>query len=67
MDFDPICGKRVASGLSTPAAEYKKRRYFFCSEACRRDFERDAERLRLQELARVGALLSQGRVRWGVA
>ncbi|HCF60479.1 MAG TPA: YHS domain protein, partial [Myxococcales bacterium] len=39
----------------------------FCSERCKLAFEREAERMRLHDLAKVGALLSKGRVRWGLA
>ncbi|MBI5542520.1 MAG: YHS domain-containing protein [Deltaproteobacteria bacterium] len=67
MDFDPVCGKRVDATQSSPNSEYKKKRYFFCSERCKQAFEREAERMRLHELAKVGALLSKGRVRWGLA
>lgn len=67
MLYDPICGKQVAALDRTPHLEYKRRRYYFCSPGCRVAFEREAERIRLQELARVGALLSSGRVRWGLA
>jgi YHS domain-containing protein len=67
MVFDPICGKKVSAGQKTPTSEYKKKRYFFCSDRCRATFDREAERLRLHELAKVGALLSKGRVRWGLA
>jgi YHS domain-containing protein len=67
LQFDPICGRRLGiepvSGLSS---EFKKRKYFFCSERCRRAFEHHAEKLRLHELARVGALLSPWRVCWGL-
>ncbi|HZI12720.1 MAG TPA: YHS domain-containing protein [Myxococcus sp.] len=65
--LDPVCGKELATPEGFPSAEYKKRRYFFCSERCRHAFERQAERFRLNELARVGALMSPGRVRWGLA
>jgi len=65
---DPICGVRVDSGGSTtPCAEYKKRRYFFCSHKCKHEFERAAERIRMQEAARAGALFTHGKVRWGLA
>ncbi len=67
MDYDPICGKKVTSGAGTPTFEYKKKRYFFCSDRCKTAFEHEAERLRIHELAKVGALLSKGRVRWGLA
>jgi YHS domain-containing protein len=63
---DPICGKEVGTEGS-PATEYKKRRYYFCSPRCKERFERHAERLRMQEMARMGALFARARVRWGVA
>jgi YHS domain-containing protein len=66
--YDPICGVRVDGGAEgVPSSEYKKRRYFFCSEKCRQEFERAAERIRMQEAARAGALFTQGKVRWGLA
>ncbi len=67
--FDPICGKRIENGTAQQnlSAEYKKRRYFFCSEKCRHTFEQQAERFRLNELARAGALFTPGQVRWGMA
>ena len=65
--YDPICGVPVESGDGTPSSEYKKRRYFFCSQKCKHEFERAAERIRMQEAARAGALFSRGKVRWGLA
>jgi YHS domain-containing protein len=68
MLYDPICGKAVeVPSAQTPTAEYKKKRYYFCSDGCRHAFEREAEKLRMTELAKVGALLSKGKVRWGLA
>jgi YHS domain-containing protein len=67
MLYDPICGKQVGAGENAPTVEYKRRKYFFCSARCKAAFEREAEKIRLQELARVGALLTQGKVRWGMA
>ena len=67
MEFDPVCGRKVEINSGTPSLEHKKKRYYFCSERCKQAFEREAERLRLHELAKVGALLSKGRVRWGLA
>lgn len=64
---DPVCGRRLDNAGTGSSAEYKRRRYFFCSEKCRHAFERQTERFRLHELARAGALLSPGRVRWGLA
>ncbi len=65
--LDPICGKQLEKPEGRPTAEYKKRRYFFCSERCRTVFEQKAARFRMNDLARAGALLTPGRVRWGLA
>lgn len=65
--YDPICGAPVEGSEAAPSSEYKKRRYFFCSEKCKREFERAAERIRMQEAARAGALFTQGKVKWGLA
>ena len=56
--YDPICGVRVESGEGVPSSEYKKRRYYFCSEKCRHKFAEQTEKFRLNELARAGALFS---------
>ena len=65
--YDPICGRALSVESLAFSMEYKKRRYYFCSERCRHAFTQRTERFRLNELARAGALLSPGRVRWGVA
>lgn len=67
MLYDPICGRAVQAGENCLHTEYKRRKYYFCSARCKAAFAREAERIRLHELARVGALLSAGRVRWGMA
>jgi YHS domain-containing protein len=67
MAYDPICGKKVQPVKQSPCAEYKHRMYYFCSDGCRVEFARAAERVRMHEAARAGALLSQGKVRWGLA
>ena len=64
---DPVCGKPLEAPEGRPSMEYKQRRYFFCSERCRAAFEQRAERFRMNDLARAGALLTPGRVRWGSA
>ena len=64
---DPICGVLLKPSARMHSAEYKKRRYFFCSEHCKHEFERAAERIRMQEAARAGALFTHGKVRWGLA
>ncbi len=66
--YDPICGKPIAwDADELPTAEYKKRKYFFCSETCQKAFQKQTIRFRMSELARAGALLSPGRVRWGLS
>ena len=65
--YDPICGVPVESSDGTPTSEYKKRRYFFCSQKCKHEFERAAERIRLHQRARAGVLFTQDRIRWGLA
>ncbi len=64
---DPICGRSVAGQATAPQAEYKQRTYYFCSDSCRARFELAAQRVKLQEAAKIGALFSAGKVRWGVA
>lgn len=65
---DPICGRMLVPGVSHMiSAEYKKRRYFFCSAACLAAFHRRTESFRLKELAQAGALFLRGKVRWGMA
>ena len=67
QQLDPVCGKPLEAPEGRPSTEYKKRRYFFCSERCRSAFEKRAERFRMNDLARAGALMTPGRVRWGIA
>jgi Cu+-exporting ATPase len=67
MAYDPICGRKVDAGKATPKSEYKKRTYHFCSNRCWGEFEKAAERVRINEAARSGALLNHGKVRWGLA
>ncbi len=67
MAYDPICGKKVTPVRETPSAEHKKRTYYFCSATCQHEFQRASERIKLQDAARAGALLTSGKVRWGLA
>jgi YHS domain-containing protein len=67
FQVDPICGRKLADGTSSVTTEYKRRKYFFCSDSCRHAFEERTERFRLKELAQAGALLTPGKVRWGLA
>lgn len=36
---DPVCGMRISGGTTAGTLEYEKRRYYFCSHACREKFE----------------------------
>jgi YHS domain-containing protein len=65
--LDPVCGQPLEGERSHLSTEYKRRRYYFCSEKCQQAFERQAERFRLGDMARAGALLTPGKVRWGIA
>jgi YHS domain-containing protein len=64
---DPICGIKILLDSAAHSAEYKKRRYVFCSGRCKLEFERAAERIRMHDAARAGALFTLGKVRWGLA
>ncbi len=63
---DPVCGRQLQASQQV-TSEYKARTYFFCSDRCRHAFEAKAERFRLEELARAGALFTPAKVRWGLA
>jgi YHS domain-containing protein len=65
LHVDPVCGKRLLGPCFT--ADYMQRRYYFCSDTCRREFRQRSEWFRMNELARAGALLTPGKVRWGLS
>lgn len=65
LHVDPVCGKRLVTPRHT--ADYRQRRYYFCSETCRHAFQQRTEWFRMNELARAGALLTPGKVRWGLS
>lgn len=66
LQLDPICGKRLEE-RSDHTTEYKQRRYYFCSEGCKHRFAERTEWFKVNELARAGALLTPGKVRWGLS
>lgn len=41
--IDPVCGMKVASS-STCLATYKRERYYFCADACRKAFEANPQK-----------------------
>ncbi len=64
---DPLCGQPVLVEDARSLAR-DGRVWHFCSDDCRRRFVARAERARLAEAARRGALFARDeRVRWGVA
>jgi YHS domain-containing protein len=67
--FDPVCGRGlVVGGPFTVRLEHHGRTFHFCSEGCRERFERLAERVRIGEVMKMGALFAASeKVRWGVA
>jgi YHS domain-containing protein len=66
VSIDPVCGRPVVDEDAV-AFEYKRRTYHFCSAGCRARFERQAEKIHVSELARMGALFAGSKASWGVA
>ncbi len=66
VSIDPICGKSVVE-READSFDYKRKTYYFCSQRCRASFKRQAERIRVGELARIGALFTATKARWGIA
>jgi YHS domain-containing protein len=43
MTTDPVCGMRVDERNPTIQTQFAGKKYFFCSEECRKEFEADPE------------------------
>jgi len=41
MTTDPVCGMRIEEKKSEVHTQFAGKRYFFCSEECRKEFEAD--------------------------
>jgi P-type Cu+ transporter len=41
MTTDPVCGMRIDEKESEIQTQFAGRKYFFCSEECRQEFEDD--------------------------
>jgi YHS domain-containing protein len=39
MTTDPVCGMTVEELAAKASTDYEGRRYYFCSDACREEFE----------------------------
>jgi YHS domain-containing protein len=66
VSLDPVCGRPVVE-QDAESVDYKRKRYFFCSGRCKAKFERQAERIHVGELAKIGSLFGAGKVHWGLA
>ncbi len=44
MAIDPVCGMEVDEQSAPAKTTYQGTTYYFCSEACKEDFEEDPER-----------------------
>lgn len=42
--LDPVCGMTVEEGAGAITYEYNNMTYYFCSNGCRRAFEKDPEK-----------------------
>lgn len=48
---DPVCGSTVNPNLAAGEAEFRGRKYYFCSAACQEKFSRDPSLFVEQEAA----------------
>lgn len=50
---DPVCGMEV-DPAKAPKSEYHNKTYYFCSEACKREFEKNPQRFLLNKAGGAG-------------
>jgi len=43
MTIDPVCGMKVDEKKSEFSTQFAGKRYFFCSENCKQEFEADPD------------------------
>jgi Cu+-exporting ATPase len=43
MTTDPVCGMTIEESAAEASSDYEGKRYYFCSEACRDEFEAHPE------------------------
>jgi Cu+-exporting ATPase len=41
---DPVCGMKVKKSEAAAVSEYKGRKYYFCTLACKGKFEKEPEK-----------------------
>lgn len=44
MSKDPVCGMDVDPKTATIKSEYQGVTYFFCSQGCKKDFDKDPQK-----------------------
>jgi len=59
MARDPVCGMEVDAGDAPASTEYNGQIYYFCSEECTEDFERNPERYTGQSSSQRGSTSTQ--------
>jgi YHS domain-containing protein len=66
--IDPVCGQPLHISEGTIRHDFLGHAWHFCSGRCRDLFVREAARIHVAELSKMGALLTgQEKVRWGRA
>ena len=55
MARDPVCGMEVDVENAPASTEYNGQTYYFCSEECKEDFERNPERYSGQPSSQHGS------------
>jgi YHS domain-containing protein len=43
MSTDPVCGMNVDEASAPARSEYQGRTYYFCSESCKDEFDKDPQ------------------------
>lgn len=44
MPRDPVCGMNVSEDRATARSEYRGRSYYFCSDRCKTEFDKNPDR-----------------------
>lgn len=47
--IDPVCKIKVDKSQTKFSSEYKGKRYYFCSENCKKSYDEEPERYAIQE------------------
>ncbi|HEU5349009.1 MAG TPA: YHS domain-containing protein [Ktedonobacterales bacterium] len=41
--IDPVCGMQVDPAMAAATSEYQGQTYYFCSQGCKRQFDKDPQ------------------------